>query len=71
MTLAALGGLLGALVGVAGSSVVAMAVGWPMATDLSILVIAIAFTGAVGVFFGFYPAWRAAHLDPVVALRSE
>jgi putative ABC transport system permease protein len=48
-----------------------MAVGWPMATDLSILAIAIAFTGAVGVFFGFYPAWRAAHLDPVVALRSE
>jgi putative ABC transport system permease protein len=71
VTLAALGGLLGALVGIAGSLVVAMAVGWPVVIDLSILAIAIAFAGAVGVFFGFYPAWRAAHLDPVVALRSE
>jgi putative ABC transport system permease protein len=71
VTLAALGGLLGALVGIAGSITVAMTVGWSVLIDVSTLILAIAFAGMVGVSFGFYPAWRAAHLDPIVALRSE
>ncbi|QRM31376.1 ABC transporter permease [Microvirga sp. VF16] len=71
VTLAALGGLLGALVGIASSVAVAMTVGWSVLIDVSTLAVAIAFAGMVGVCFGFYPAWRAAHLDPIVALRSE
>ena len=44
---------------------------WPTLIDPNAVIIAFAFAGAVGVFFGFYPARKAAALDPIEALRFE
>jgi putative ABC transport system permease protein len=71
LTLAVLGGGLGVLVGICGALAIAFVAGWSVLIDLSTVLLAVAFAGAVGVFFGFYPAWQAARLDPIVALRHE
>jgi putative ABC transport system permease protein len=70
-TLALLGGAVGAFVGIGGALAIAKLAGWPVRVDLSTVLLAVAFAGGVGVFFGFYPARRAAQLDPIEALRSE
>ncbi len=71
VTLALIGGLLGVLFGVAGSKLIAAFAGW--ATLIQPTSIALAFGSAAftGVFFGFYPARKAAYLDPIEALRYE
>jgi ABC-type antimicrobial peptide transport system permease subunit len=66
-----LGGSLGVLVGICGALGFAFIAGWPVLIDLSTVLLSVAFAGAVGVLFGFYPAWHAARLDPIVALRHE
>jgi putative ABC transport system permease protein len=69
--LSVVGGALGVLVGIAASQGLTHFLAWPtMITTVSIL-IAFAFSGAVGVFFGYYPARKAANLDPIEALRYE
>jgi putative ABC transport system permease protein len=65
------GGLLGVAFGYAGSAIVAALTGWNTLITMPTVVLALAFAGAVGVFFGFYPARRAAALDPIEALRYE
>jgi putative ABC transport system permease protein len=70
-TLALLGGMLGALVGVAFSILIAALADWPVVVNIANLLLAMAFAGAVGCFFGFYPARKAARMDPIDALRYE
>jgi putative ABC transport system permease protein len=65
------GGVLGILLGVASSLLLSNAFGWPVTIPAQALVLAPAFSIGVGVLFGFYPAWRAARLDPIEALRHE
>jgi putative ABC transport system permease protein len=70
-TLALLGGVLGAMVGIAAAAAIASLVQWHVIIDLGALLLAVSVAGAVGVFFGYYPARKAARLDPIVALRYE
>jgi putative ABC transport system permease protein len=65
------GGLVGVALGTLASRTLTEALGWPSLVTASALAIAFAFSGAVGVFFGYYPARRAARLDPIEALRYE
>lgn len=71
MMLSLLGGFLGLITGTAGSFVLGHFLGWTTRVPLEAVLIAPAFSIAVGIFSGFYPAWRAARLDPVLALRYE
>jgi putative ABC transport system permease protein len=66
-----LGGLLGLAVGVGGAALVGHFTGWSIATPVSAVFLAVGFSAAVGIFFGFYPARKAAALDPIQALRFE
>jgi putative ABC transport system permease protein len=65
------GGIVGMLLGVAGARLIATLVGWPTLVSLNTIVVAFAFSAGVGVFFGFYPARKAASLNPIEALRYE
>jgi len=66
---------LGGLFGFAGGWLVSKFVSWNYGWDTIIspwmAALAVAFATLVGIFFGFYPAWRASHLDPIDALRYE
>ena len=69
--LCALGGLLGVALGVSGSYAISAILGWPTLIYPPSIVVAVAFSGLIGVFFGYYPAHKAALLDPIEALRYE
>jgi putative ABC transport system permease protein len=71
VVMAATGGLMGILLGIGSSEVIKQWAQWPTLVNPAIIVIAFLFSGAVGVFFGFYPAKKAANLDPIEALRYE
>jgi putative ABC transport system permease protein len=69
--LSLIGGLLGITVGIAAAVGLAVAIGWPLVVSPFAVLLAVAVSAAVGVFFGFYPAWKASRLDPIEALRYE
>jgi putative ABC transport system permease protein len=66
-----MGGLIGLALGVAGAKLVGHFTGWETVISPLIMIVAVGFSGAVGVFFGYYPARKAAALNPIQALRYE
>jgi len=71
IALSLVGGLAGIVLGVAVSQGITHSLGWPVAITVASILIAFAFSAAVGIFFGWYPARKAANLDPIEALRYE
>ena len=71
MVLASFGGLFGVLLALAVSAVLAQVLQIPLILNPGIMILAFLFSGAVGVIFGYFPARRAAQLDPIEALRHE
>ncbi|HTL66252.1 MAG TPA: ABC transporter permease [Lacunisphaera sp.] len=69
--LSVMGGGLGVLLGVGSSQLISHLNGWPVLVSTTAIAGAVAFSAAIGVFFGFYPARKAAQLDPIDALRYE
>ena len=65
------GGVLGILLAVAVSAATSSLAGWPIFFQWWVLVMAVVFSGVIGIFFGFYPARSAASKDPIEALRAE
>jgi len=71
LTLSLIGGILGIIIGISTSVILSNLSGWPtVVSPLSILV-AFGFSGFIGIFFGFYPAYKASLLNPIDALRYE
>ena len=71
VTLSLLGGILGIAVGLGGSYAIAYFAQWRTLVSVEAVAVAFAFSAAVGVFFGFYPARQASRLNPIDALRYE
>jgi putative ABC transport system permease protein len=66
-----LGGIIGIILGTVGATVVSKILSWPTLISVQSITVAFFFSGAVGIFFGFYPARKAAGLNPIDALRYE
>ncbi len=71
VSLSLLGGVVGIAVGVGVSQALTRLLGWPTLVEPQAIAVAFGFAAVVGVFFGWYPARKAASLDPIVALRFE
>ena len=71
LALSLIGGAIGIALGVVSSQITAGLADWPLRLDGSAIVLAFGFSAAVGIFFGYYPARKAARLDPIEALRYE
>jgi macrolide transport system ATP-binding/permease protein len=69
--LSAAGGTVGIVLGVSTSELVSVVAGWPISISVMSVLIGFVFSAAVGIFFGFYPARKAAALNPIEALRYE
>jgi ABC-type antimicrobial peptide transport system permease subunit len=69
--LSVFGGVMGVLLSIGGAFVIEDLLGWKLGLPLEAAALAVVFSVAVGVVFGFYPAWRAARLDPITALRND
>jgi len=71
LTLSLVGGIVGIIVGVSGSKILSVLAGWSTVISPFSILLAFGFSGLVGIFFGFRPAYKASLLDPIDALRYE
>ena len=71
VVLSVIGGIVGILLGVGSALAVGHFAGWRVELTLAPIILAVTFAGVVGIFFGFYPARKAAGLEPIEALRYE
>jgi putative ABC transport system permease protein len=71
VVMAATGGCIGIILGIGSSEVLNRWAQWPVHISPAIVAVSFFFSAAVGVFFGLYPARKAANLDPIEALRYE
>jgi len=71
MTLSLVGGIVGILLGIVGAKLTTVVAGWPTIISINVVMTAFFFSLIVGLFFGLYPANKAARLNPIEALRYE
>jgi putative ABC transport system permease protein len=71
VVMSVIGGAIGLIVGLISSAVVAHFLHWPTAIPFPAILMAFGFSACIGIFFGYYPAQKAARLDPIEALRYE
>ena len=71
VVMSVLGGVIGLLVGFGGAALLGRLTGWSTTTPPEAVFMAVGFSAAVGIFFGYYPARRAAQMNPIDALRYE
>lgn len=71
MTLSLIGGVIGIAVGLIVSGIISSLAGWPTVVSVLSMLTSFTFSGLIGVFFGFYPAYKASLLNPIDALRYE
>jgi len=71
LVLSLLGGLVGIAIGAVCAGLISHLAGWPIVISLWSIVLAVGFSGFIGVFFGYYPAYKASLLNPIEALRYE
>ena len=71
VTLSMMGGAIGIFFGLVGSALISNFLSWPTLVSIKAIITAAIFSAAVGIFFGYYPARKAARLDPIEALRYE
>jgi putative ABC transport system permease protein len=71
ITLSTIGGVLGILIGGLGTWLVATLAGWRVELSIVSVVMAVSFSAMIGIFFGYYPARKAAAMQPIQALRYE
>jgi putative ABC transport system permease protein len=71
LVLSLIGGIIGIILGVGASKIISQMFKWPTLISVQALLLSFSFAGGVGIFFGFYPARKAAQMDPIEALRFE
>jgi putative ABC transport system permease protein len=71
LTLSLIGGVAGIIFGITGSKILSMMAGWATIVSVPSVLLAFGFSGLIGIFFGFYPAYKASLLNPIDALRYE
>jgi putative ABC transport system permease protein len=71
MTLSVVGGIIGIITGIVASKIIAILKNWSSLVSPTSIIVAFIVSAGVGIFFGFYPARKAAQLDPIDALRYE
>ena len=71
LLLSVAGGIIGIVLGTSASKIITGILGWATVVSTGSIVLAFGFSVFVGIFFGFYPAWKASLLNPIEALRYE
>jgi putative ABC transport system permease protein len=71
LTLSLIGGIVGIIIGISGSKILSILAGWTTIITPFSVFLSFGFSGLIGIFFGFYPAYKASLLNPIDALRYE